>query len=51
MEEKYFSEEHFLLRDMVRDLAKNDIAKLAQDIDELGEETNSLVEEIEKWQI
>ena len=22
-----------------------------QDIDELGEETNSLVEEIEKWQI
>ena len=36
MEEKYFTEEHFLLRDMIRDLAKNEIAKLAQDIDELG---------------
>ena len=36
MEEKFFTEEHFLLRDMVKDLAKNDIAKLAHDLDELG---------------
>ena len=36
MEEKYFSEEHFLLRDMVKDLAKNDIAPLAQRLDEEG---------------
>ena len=36
MEEKYFSEEHFLLRDMVKDLAKNDIAPLAHELDEKG---------------
>jgi len=37
MEEKYFSEEHYLLRDMVKDLAKNDIAPLAHELDEKGE--------------
>ncbi len=37
MEEKYFTEEHYLLRDMVKDLAKNDIAPLAQELDEKGE--------------
>ena len=36
MEEKYFSEEHYLLRDMVKELANNDIAKLAHEIDETG---------------
>ena len=37
MEEKYFTEEHYLLRDMVKDLAKNDIAPLARELDERGE--------------
>ncbi len=37
MEEQYFTEEHNLLRDMVRDFARNELAPIAQEIDESGE--------------
>lgn len=36
MEEQYFSEEHLLLRDMVRDFARNELAPIAREIDESG---------------
>ena len=36
MEEQYFSEEHFLLRDMVRNFARNELAPSAREIDESG---------------
>lgn len=36
MEEQYFSEEHFILRDMVRDFAKTELAPIAQEIDNSG---------------
>ena len=36
MEEQYFSEEHLLLRDMVRNFARNELAPIAREIDESG---------------
>ena len=36
MEEQYFSEEHYILRDMVRDFAKTELAPIAQEIDNSG---------------
>ena len=35
-EELYFSEEHIMLRDMVRDFARNEVKPLAQELDEKG---------------
>ena len=36
MEELYFTEEHKMLRDMVRDFARNEVKPLAQELDEKG---------------
>ena len=36
MERLYFSEEHKMLQEMVRDFAKNEVAPIAQEIDEKG---------------
>ena len=36
MEDLYFTEEHKMLRDMVRDFAKNEVKPLAQELDEKG---------------
>ncbi len=36
-EELYFSEEHKMLRDMVREFAQNEVKPLAQELDEKGE--------------
>jgi len=36
-EDLYFSEEHIMLRDMVRNFAQNEVKPLAQEIDEKGE--------------
>lgn len=36
MEQLYFTEEHKMLRDMVRDFARNEVKPLAQDLDEKG---------------
>ncbi len=36
MEELYFTEEHKMLRDMVREFAKNEVSPRAQDLDEKG---------------
>ncbi len=37
MEQLYFTEEHKMLRDMVRDFARNEVKPLAQELDEKGE--------------
>ena len=37
MEDLYFSEEHIMLRDMVREFAQNEVKPLAQKLDETGE--------------
>lgn len=37
MEDLYFSEEHKMLRDMVREFAQNEVKPLAQELDESGE--------------
>ena len=37
MEQLYFTEEHKMLQDMVRDFARNEVKPLAQEIDEKGE--------------
>ena len=37
MEQLYFSEEHKMLRDMVRDFAMNEVKPLARELDERGE--------------
>ena len=34
MEDLYFSEEHIMLRDMVREFAQNEVEPLAQELDE-----------------
>ena len=34
MEQLYFTEEHKMLRDMVRDFARNEVKPLAQKLDE-----------------
>jgi len=36
MEQLYFTEEHKMLRDMVRDFARNEVKPLAQELDEKG---------------
>ncbi len=36
MEDLYFTEEHKMLRDMVRDFARNEVKPLAQELDEKG---------------
>ena len=36
MEDLYFTEEHKMLRDMVRDFARNEVKPLAQELDEMG---------------
>jgi|TARA_B110000263_G_scaffold143590_1_gene124597 alkylation response protein AidB-like acyl-CoA dehydrogenase len=36
MEQLYFTEEHKMLRDMVRDFARNEVKPLAQELDERG---------------
>ena len=36
-EDIYFSEEHKMLRDMVREFAQNEVKPLAQKLDETGE--------------
>ena len=36
MEDLYFTEEHKMLRDMVRDFARNEVKPLAQELDERG---------------
>ncbi len=36
MEQLYFTEEHKMLRDMVRDFARNEVKPLAQKLDEKG---------------
>ncbi len=36
MENLYFTEEHIMLRDMVRDFARNEVKPLAQELDESG---------------
>ena len=36
MEQLYFTEEHNMLRDMVRDFARNEVKPLAQELDEKG---------------
>ena len=36
MEDLYFSEEHIMLRDMVREFAQNEVQPLAQELDETG---------------
>ena len=36
-EDLYFSEEHKMLRDMVREFAQNEVKPLAQKLDETGE--------------
>ena len=36
MEQLYFTEEHKMLRDMVRDFARNEVKPLAQELDESG---------------
>ena len=36
-ENLYFTEEHIMLRDMVRDFANNEVKPLAQELDEKGE--------------
>ena len=35
-EDIYFSEEHKMLRDMVREFAQNEVQPLAQELDETG---------------
>ena len=36
MEDLYFTEEHKMLRDMVRDFARNEVRPLARELDEKG---------------
>ena len=36
MEDLYFTEEHKMLRGMVRDFARNEVKPLAQELDEKG---------------
>ena len=36
MEQLYFTEEHKMLRDMVRDFARNEVKPLARELDEKG---------------
>ena len=36
MEQLYFTEEHKMLRDMIRDFARNEVKPLAQELDEKG---------------
>ena len=36
MDELFFTEEHVMLRDMVRDFAKNEVAPVARELDRLG---------------
>ena len=36
MEQLYFTEEHKMLRDMVREFALNEVKPLAQELDEKG---------------
>ena len=42
-EDKYFSVEHKMLRDMVREFAQNEVKPLAQEMDEKGEFPHELV--------
>ena len=37
MEQLYFTEEHKMLQDMMRDFARKEVKPLAQEIDETGE--------------
>jgi len=47
-EELYFSEEHKMLRDMVREFAQNEVKPLAQALDEAGEFPYKSVEKMAK---
>ena len=48
MEDLYFSEEHIMLRDMVREFAQNEVKPLAQKLDETGEFPHESVNKMAK---
>ena len=48
MEDLYFSEEHIMLRDMVREFAQNEVKPLAQKLDETGEFPHESVKKMAK---
>lgn len=43
MEQRYFSEEHRLLRDMVREFARNEVAPIADELDQEGRFPHELI--------
>ena len=47
MEQLYFTEEHKMLRDMIRDFAVNEVKPIAQELDEKGEFP---YKSVKKWQ-
>ena len=47
-EELYFSEEHKMLRDMVREFSQNEVKPLAQKLDETGEFPYDTVKKMSK---
>jgi alkylation response protein AidB-like acyl-CoA dehydrogenase len=48
MEQLYFTEEHKMLRDMVREFAQNEVKPLAQELDEKGEFPHESVKKMGK---
>jgi len=46
MDSLFFTEEHEMLRDMVRDFAKNEVAPLSQELDETGRFPQELVDKM-----
>jgi len=48
MEQLYFTEEHKMLRDMVRDFARNEVKPLAQELDKKGEFPHESVKKMAK---
>ena len=46
MDELFFTEEHVMLRDMVRDFAKNEVAPVARELDRLGKFPKDLVKQM-----
>ena len=46
MDELFFTEEHVMLRDMVRDFAKNEVAPVARELDRLGKFPKDLIKQM-----
>jgi alkylation response protein AidB-like acyl-CoA dehydrogenase len=51
MEQLYFTEEHKMLRDMVRDFARNEVKPLAQELDEKGGFPHESVKRWQNWDL